>query len=88
VPVIVFCLIIVSTCGLLVQASSTSYAATTPKIGTSAAVGLYVTSYYIGGTFGGWLPGIAFEAGGWPWVVALVLGMLAIMAFTVAKYWD
>lgn len=87
-PVIIFCLIIVSTCGLLVQASSTSYAATTPKIGTSAAVGLYVTSYYIGGTFGGWLPGIAYEAGGWAWSVALVLGMLSIMAFTVAKYWE
>jgi MFS transporter, YNFM family, putative membrane transport protein len=87
VTAIVLCLVIASTCGLLVQASSTSYAAITPKSGKSAAVGLYVTSYYIGGTFGGWLPGLAYEAGGWAWSAALVLGMLCIMAFTVAKFW-
>ena len=49
-------LVIASTCGILVQASSTSFVAITAKTGTSAAVGLYVTSFYIGGTFGGWLP--------------------------------
>jgi predicted MFS family arabinose efflux permease len=87
VPAIVFSMAVASICGLLVQASTTSYAATTPKIGTSAAVGLYVTSYYVGGTFGGWLPGLAYEAGGWPWSLALVLSMLCIMICIVAKFW-
>ena len=73
-----------STCGILTQASSTSFVAITAKTGTSAAVGLYVMSFYIGGTFGGWLPGLAYEAGGWPYSLALVLGMLAIMALIVA----
>ena len=43
--------------------------------------------FYIGGTFGGWLPGLAYEAGGWPYSLALVLGMLAIMATIVATSW-
>ena len=59
--VIVIGLIIVSTCGILTQATSNSFVATTAKEGTSSAVGLYVTCFYIGGTFGGWLPGIAYE---------------------------
>jgi hypothetical protein len=43
--------------------------------------------FYIGGTFGGWLPGLAYEAGGWPYSLALVLGMLSIQAIIVAKFW-
>mgnify|MGYP003946024855 CR=1 FL=1 len=84
---IVLTLVFASVCGILTQASSTSFVAITAKTGTSAAVGLYVTSFYIGGTFGGWLPGLAYEAGGWPWSLALVLGMLCIMAAIVSKFW-
>ena len=87
VTAIVFSLVIASTCGILTQASSTSFVAITAKTGTSAAVGLYVTSFYIGGTFGGWLPALAYEAGGWLYSLALVIGMLSIMALIVAKFW-
>ena len=87
VTAIVFTLIVASTCGILTQASSTSFVAITAKTGTSAAVGLYVTAFYIGGTFGGWLPGLAYEAGGWTYSLALVLGMLSIMAAIVATTW-
>ena len=87
VPAIVFALVIASTCGILTQASSTSFVAITAKTGTSAAVGLYVTSFYVGGTFGGYLPGLAYEAGGWPVSLALVLGMIAIQATIVMAAW-
>jgi MFS transporter, YNFM family, putative membrane transport protein len=80
-------LAICSTCGILTQASSTSYVAMTAKSGTSAAVGLYVTSFYVGGTFGGTLPALAYEAAGWPASLALVLGMIAIQAMIVAVAW-
>ena len=86
-PAIILGLVVVSTCGILTQASSTSFVAMTAKDGTSAAVGLYVTSFYIGGTFGGWLPGLAYERGGWPASIVLVLGMLSIMAIVVATAW-
>jgi YNFM family putative membrane transporter len=87
VTAIVFTLVIASTCGILTQASSTSFVAMTANTGTSAAVGLYVMSFYVGGTFGGWLPALAYEAGGWPYSLALVLGMLAVMALIVARFW-
>jgi predicted MFS family arabinose efflux permease len=87
IPAIVFCLTIASICGMLTQASSTSFVAITAKTGTSAAVGLYVMSFYIGGTFGGYLPALAYEAGGWPYSLALVLGMLALMALIVVRFW-
>jgi len=87
VPVIVLALAIASICGVLTQAASTSYVAITAQGGTSSAVGLYVTSFYVGGTVGGWLAGLTYEAGGWPATLALVLGMLAIMATIVATTW-
>ena len=69
------------------QAASTSFVAITATTGTSAAVGLYVASFYVGGTFGGYLPGLAYEAGGWPYSLMLVLGMLAFMALIVSVFW-
>ena len=87
VPAIMLALIVASTCGILVQGSSTSIVTITAKTGTSAAVGLYVTAFYIGGTFGGWLPGLAYETGGWPYSLALVLAMLGIMASIVVTSW-
>jgi YNFM family putative membrane transporter len=84
---IVLCLIIASTCGILTQAASTGFVAITAKTGTSAAVGLYVTAFYVGGTFGGYLPGLAYEAGGWSASCALVLAMIAIMAAIVVTAW-
>jgi len=87
VAAIVFGLLIASICGIVTQASSTGFVAITARTGTSAAVGLYVTSFYVGGSFGGWLPGLAYEAGGWPASLALVIGMIAIMALVVATSW-
>ncbi len=87
-PVIVLALTIASVCGVLTQASSTSFVAITAQGGTSSAVGLYVTSFYIGGTFGGWLAGLAYETAGWSATVALVTGMIAIMALIVATSWN
>ena len=87
VPAIVLSLVMASVCGILAQASSTSLVAITANTGISAAVGLYVTCFYIGGTFGGWLPGLAYEAGGWPYSLALVIGMLGIMALIVSTSW-
>ena len=88
VPVIVLALAIASICGTMAQAASTSSVAITAQGGTSSAVGLYVTSFYVGGTFGGWLAGLAYETAGWSATLALVIGMLAIMALIVATTWS
>jgi YNFM family putative membrane transporter len=74
-------------CGLLCQAVSTSYVALTAKVGRSSAVGLYVTSFYVGGSVGTAIGGIAWTYGKWPACVALVLGMLAVMVCVVTFLW-
>ena len=86
--IVAVALAIASICGVLTQASSTGYVAITAQGGTSSAVGLYVTSFYVGGTFGGWLAGLAYETGGWPATLALVLCMQAIQATVVATTWS
>ena len=73
--------------GLVCQAISTGYVAITAQAGRSAAVGLYVTSFYIGGSFGAALGGVAWIWGGWPACVGMVAAMLSVMAAIVTFAW-
>ncbi|MGH6728341.1 MAG: MFS transporter [Pseudolabrys sp.] len=86
-PLIILGLAISAGCGLICQAISTGYVTITAKVGRSSAVGLYVTSFYTGGSFGAVLGGIAWTLGGWPACAALVGAMLAIMATIVIFGW-
>jgi predicted MFS family arabinose efflux permease len=74
-------------CGMLCQAVSTGYVAVTAEAGRSSAVGLYVTSFYLGGSFGAAAGGIAWTIGGWPACVAMVAVMLSIMGAIVGITW-
>ena len=74
-------------CGLISQAISTGYVTLTAKEGRSSAVGLYVTIFYVGGSFGAFLTGIAWEKAGWPACVALVCAMIVLIAAVVAAVW-
>ena len=74
-------------CGLVCQAVSTGYVTATAKEGRSSAVGLYVLSFYMGGSVGALVPGLAYEAAGWGACVALVVAMLVLMASIVALVW-
>ena len=67
---------------------STGYVTITAKVGRSSAVGLYVTSFYVGGSFGAALGGVAWTYGGWPACVALVVAMLLILAGIVHFGWS
>ena len=71
-------------CGMLCQTISTGYVTAIAKDGRSSAVGLYVTAFYVGGSMGALLPGLAWEAGGWPACIAMVVAMLAAMAAIAA----
>ena len=86
-PLIVVGLTLCAACGLICQAISTASVTISAKAGRSSAVGLYVTSFYVGGSFGAALGGIAWTFGGWPACVALVAGMLLIMAGIVYFRW-
>jgi len=80
-------LAVCAACGLICQAISTGYVTTTAKAGRSSAVGLYVTSFYAGGSFGAALGGVAWTFGAWPACVALVIAMLLILAAIVHFGW-
>jgi predicted MFS family arabinose efflux permease len=81
---IVFGLLLCAVCGMLCQAISTGYVTAIAKEGRSSAVGLYVTAFYVGGSMGALLPGLAWSSAGWPACVAMALAMLAIMAAIAA----
>jgi len=87
-PLIVAGLALCAGCGLICQAISTGYVTVTAKAGRSSAVGLYVTSFYIGGSFGAALGGLAWNFGGWPACVGLVAAMLVILAAIVFFGWS
>src|ERR1035437_2883010 len=86
-PLIILGLAVSAGCGLICQAISTGYVTITAKAGRSSAVGLYVTSFYIGGSFGAALGGLSWTLAGWPACVALVVAMLLVMAGIVLFAW-
>jgi len=83
-PLIIAGLILCAACGMLCQTIATGYVTSIAKEGRSSAVGLYVTSFYIGGSMGAFLPGLAWNAGGWTACIAMVVAMLAAMALIAA----
>ena len=88
VSIIIAGLTLCAVCGMLCQAVSTGYVAMTATEGRSSAVGLYVSMFYVGGSFGAFLPGLAYEAAGWSACVAMIVAMLAVMAAIVALAWE
>jgi predicted MFS family arabinose efflux permease len=52
-----------------------------------SAAGMYICSYYIGGTVGGVLPGLFWKYGGWPGCVALVIVVLLVAGSAAVFGW-
>jgi YNFM family putative membrane transporter len=52
-----------------------------------SAAGLYICSYYIGGTIGGILPGLAWKIAGWPGCAALTSAIVAIAGLLTLFGW-
>jgi predicted MFS family arabinose efflux permease len=77
-------LVLCAVCGMLCQTIATGYVTASAQAGRSSAVGLYVTAFYVGGSMGAFLPGLAWEQAGWPGAIAMVLAVLAAMAVVAA----
>jgi YNFM family putative membrane transporter len=88
VAVILAGLTLCAVCGMLCQTVSTGYVTMTAAEGRSSAVGLYASIYYIGGSAGAFLTGLAWTTAGWAGCVALIVAVQAIMAVIVAVAWD
>jgi MFS transporter, YNFM family, putative membrane transport protein len=87
VSVIMVGLTLCAVCGMVCQAVSTGYVTMTAKEGRSSAVGLYATAYYVGGSAGAFLGGLAWTYSGWDGCVAVIVAMQAIIAVIVAAAW-
>jgi predicted MFS family arabinose efflux permease len=75
-------------CGMLCQAISTGYVTASANEGRSSAIGLYVSSFYIGGSVGGVAAGALWSAAGWWGVVALSAAVVAMMGMIVILVWS
>ena len=52
-----------------------------------SAAGMYICSYYIGGTVGGLLPGVAWRTARWPGCVAMICAILLVAGATTLFGW-
>jgi MFS transporter, YNFM family, putative membrane transport protein len=75
-------------CGMLCQATSTAFVTASVANGRSSAIGLYVSSFYIGGSIGGVAAGALWHAGGWWAVVALCMAVVAVMGMIIVFVWS
>ncbi|MBU6448939.1 MAG: MFS transporter [Rhodospirillales bacterium] len=71
------------------QTLATGFIGTAARGAKSTAVGLYVTAYYIGGSFGGIIPAAAWHSAGWPGCAAITaLVQLAMLGFAWKSWQD
>jgi sugar phosphate permease len=82
-PAIVAGLALVGTGVFVAQATASSYIGAVTHEDRGLAVGLYSTCYYLGGSAGGAVPALFWDAGGWPACVALVL-IVQVTTVTIA----
>jgi MFS transporter, YNFM family, putative membrane transport protein len=75
-------------CGMLCQATSTGYVTASATEGRSSAIGLYVSSFYIGGSVGGAAAGALWSTAGWWAVVALCAAVVSMMGMIVVFVWS
>jgi predicted MFS family arabinose efflux permease len=87
-PLIMLGLALCAGCGMLCQATSTGYVTASATEGRSSAIGLYVSSFYVGGSVGGVAAGALWHAAGWWAVVALCAAVVTMMGMIVIFVWS
>jgi YNFM family putative membrane transporter len=86
-PLIILGLLLITMALFVQQTLATSFIGTAAGRAKSAAVGLYVTVYYTGGSLGGIVPAGLWRNFGWPGCVAVVcLMQLAMLSFAL-RFW-
>lgn len=78
----------VMVCGVFIcQTASISMISATAKTSRSAAMGLYVTLYYVGGSLGAVVPAPAWHAFGWAGCVGMVIAVALVGLGLAVRYW-
>jgi MFS transporter, YNFM family, putative membrane transport protein len=83
-PLLVLGLLVLVVGMFTAQAIGPSYVNETAREAKGGANALYLAAYYLGGTLGSWLPGLAWQRWGWPGVAAASLAALGVGALAVA----
>jgi predicted MFS family arabinose efflux permease len=86
-PLIELGLLLVCCAIFMQQTLATGFVSTVAQTARSTAVGLYVTFYYVGGSFGGFVPGRFWRDDGWPGCVAIVCAMQLVMLAVMLRSW-
>ena len=84
-PLIVLSLVVLVGGNFTAQATTPAFVNTTARSAKGGASALYLMCYYIGGALGSVLPGLAWQAAGWPGVVTICL--LAVSSGMLANWW-
>lgn len=85
-PMVILGLAIFSTGVFICQSAASSHVAIAATHARSAATGLYTSFYYLGGSIGASVLGIAWKFGQWPACIALVLVVQVIAAIVAFKF--
>jgi len=86
-PLIVFGLALCCTGVFIANSAGSSYVGSAARDGRAAAVGLYVTFYYLGGSAGSAVPGHFWSTGGWPACVALIVAVQLLTISLALGFW-
>ncbi|RON57910.1 MFS transporter [Pseudomonas frederiksbergensis] len=84
---IVLGLALSSTGVFLAQASANAFITATARNNKAAAVGLYLTGYYLGGSFGAIVPAMIWSRWGWQGCVALIIGFQLLSLLIALTGW-
>ena len=84
---IVLGLALSSTGVFLAQAAANAFTTATAGDNKAGAVGLYLTCYYLGGSFGAVVPAMIWGRWGWPGCVALIIGFQLLSLLIALVGW-
>ena len=71
----------------IANSAGSSYVGSAATESRASAVGLYVTFYYMGGSAGSAIPGFAWNSGGWPACVALIVAVQLLTITLALIFW-
>ena len=86
-PVIVLGLALCCTGVFIANSAGSSYVGSAAREDRAAAVGLYVTFYYLGGSAGAAVLGRFWSGGGWPACVALIVTVQLLTILLAVIFW-
>ncbi|WP_439853587.1 MFS transporter [Pseudomonas yamanorum] len=84
---IVLGLALSSTGVFLAQAAASAFTTATARHNKAGAVGLYLTCYYLGGSFGAIVPALIWGRWGWTGCVALIIGFQLLSLLIALTGW-